>query len=529
MMYETTPLPSREAAEGGSVMTERPLSQEDLAELRAAGIAERSALGQIDLFRRGPRYARLDRACTVGDGIVALSEDQCLEAIARFDREAADGRFLKFVPASGAATRMFKFWFQACGRGGFSSPEEGRQFLADLPNFAFWDDLSDRISRTGGRLPEWAEAGRFTDILEMILTNRGLDYGCLPKALLKFHSYPGGARTPLEEHLVEAALYVRDGNGLCRIHYTVSEEHQGIVAAYLADRIPRYERMFGVRYEWRISAQKAATRTIAVDHDNRPFRDRDGRLLLRPAGHGALLDNLNAIDGEFIFIKNIDNVVPDRLKPETVRYKKALGGILAALRAEVFRHLGALEAQEDEERILAEAMRFCGESLGVSFPPGFTGRAPSERSAYLRRCLDRPLRVCGMVRNAGEPGGGPFWVRGDDGLSSLQIVEEFQVEGASPGQKEIWRQATHFNPVDLVCSVRDRHGRKYDLREFVDSRAVCITHKSEKGRELKALELPGLWNGSMSRWNTVFVEVPIETFNPVKTVSDLLRPQHRPG
>ncbi len=509
-------------------MTDRPLSQEDLAELRAAGMTEQGVLAQIDLFRGGPRYARLERACTVGDGITALSEDQRREAAARFDREAENGRFLKFVPASGAATRMFKSWFQALERGGFASPEEGRQFLADLRNFAFRDDLSDRISRAGGRLAGWSEAGRFADILEMILTNRGLDYGCMPKALLKFHSYPDGARTPLEEHLVEAALYALDRNGICRIHYTVAEEHQGVVADYLAGKIPLYERKFGVRYEWQISAQKAATRTIAVDLDNRPFRGRDGKLLLRPAGHGALLENLNAIEGEFIFIKNIDNVVPDRLKPETVLYKKVLGGVLAALCEEVFRHLTALESAAVEERVLAEAARFCEEKLNISLPGGFAGRPPSGKGDFLRRCLDRPLRVCGMVRNEGEPGGGPFWVRGDDGRSSLQIVEEFQVEEASHGQREIWRQATHFNPVDLVCSVRDRQGRKYDLRDFIDPRAVCITRKSEKGRELKALELPGLWNGSMSRWNTVFVEVPIETFNPVKTIGDLLRPQHRP-
>ena len=508
--------------------TGRPLSEEDLAELRAAGIGEQKILEQMELFRSGPRYARLERACTVGDGIVALSERQCREAAARFDREAADGRFLKFVPASGAATRMFKSWFQAIEKGGFASPDDGRRFLTDLKRFAFWDDLADSISRAGGSLTEWLDAGRAADIIEMILTNRGLDYGCLPKALLKFHAYPDGARTPLEEHLVEAALYVCDREGLCRIAYTVAEEHQGVVAAHLAGAIPRYEKKFDVRFTWQISAQKAATRTIAVDLDNRPFRGRDGRLLLRPAGHGALLENLNALEGEFVFIKNIDNVVPDRLKPETVRYKKVLGGVLAALREEVFRHLAVIEPPGVEEPFLAEAARFCGEKLNISFPAGFPALPASERGDFLRWCLDRPLRVCGMVRNEGEPGGGPFWVRGEDGLSSLQIVEEFQVEEGSPGQREIWRQATHFNPVDLACSVRDRRGRKYDLRDFVDPRAVCITRKSEKGRELKALELPGLWNGSMSRWNTVFIDLPIETFNPVKTIGDLLRPQHQP-
>ena len=507
-------------------MADDPLSQEDLDEICAGGLTERKIREQIEMFRSGPRHICLERACTVGDGIVALSEDQRRDVTERFEREAAEGRFLKFVPASGAATRMFKNWFQALEEGGFSSPEAGRRFREDLRQYAFWGDLADLMSRRGENVARLLDAERYVDVLEAILSNRGLDYGRLPKALLKFHAYSDGARTSLEEHLVEAALYVRDRNQVCRIHYTVSEEHLAAASSFLAGAVPRYEKKFSVRYEWGISEQKSSTRTIAVDLDNRPFRDRKGNLLFRPAGHGALLENLNAIEGEFIFVKNIDNVVPDRLKPSTVRYKKVLGGYLVSLREESFRRLEALDSRPDDEILIVDAVRFCAEKLNIVFPEGFGERPSVERREFLQRCLDRPLRVCGMVRNEGEPGGGPFWVRGEDGRTSLQIVEEFQVEEGSRGQKEIWRQATHFNPVDLVCSVRNREGCKYDLLDFVDPRAVCITRKSEKGRELKALELPGLWNGSMSLWNTVFVEVPIETFNPVKTISDLLRPQH---
>jgi hypothetical protein len=329
--------------------------------------------------------------------------------------------------------------------------------------------------------------------------------------------------------MVEAALYVRNAEGICRIHCTVSEEHRSDVEDYFSRVRKYYEARYNVRFDFRLSTQLASTNTIAVDMENRPFRDSRGMLVFRPGGHGALLENLNAIDGDIIFLKNIDNVVPDRLKGITVRYKKILGGYLVKLQEEIFEYLRLLSSEEMDKKFLSKAASFCEERLNVVFPPGFDGVSDVERRHFIVDRLNRPLRVCGMVRNVGEPGGGPFWVEEEgDGTQSLQIVEEIQVDLRSERQKTIWRSATHFNPVDLVCGVRDYRSKKFDLSRFVNRKAVSITQKSEEGRDLRALELPGLWNGSMARWNTIFVEVPIETFNPVKTVDDLLREQHIP-
>ena len=289
-----------------------------------------------------------------------------------------------------------------------------------------------------------------------------------------------------------------------------------------------YEKRFGVRFEIGLSIQSESTDTIAVDLENRPFRDRDGRLLFRPGGHGALLYNLDGIDGDIVFIKNIDNIVPDRLKDTTVLYKKILGGCLVGLQRELFGHLQALSERSAGESVIGAAARFAADRLNCAMPPGFEGRTLEERRQVLIGKLDRPLRVCGMVKNEGEPGGGPFWVAGENGGCSLQIVEEVQVDRSRVGQEAIWASSTHFNPVDLVCGIRDFRGRKFDLERFVDHEQVFISTKSHEGCDIKALELPGLWNGSMADWHTIFVEVPIETFNPVKTIEDLLRPAHLP-
>jgi hypothetical protein len=356
-----------------------------------------------------------------------------------------------------------------------------------------------------------------------------LDYASLPKALLKFHSYAGHNRMAMEEHLVEAAYYVRDSKNICRIHFTVSEEHESLFLERLSPVKNRYERLLGVGYDIEVTIQHPFTDTIAVDTENRPFRNRSGKIVFRPGGHGALLQNLNAIDGDIIFLKNIDNIVPDRLKDITVLHKKVLGGYLVRLQNEIFESVNLLSRKKMDKGQVSNIIRFCQERLFMTFPDEFRNYSASAKRESLINKLNRPLRVCGMVKNEGEPGGGPFWVEEKDGTGSLQIVEQNQVDPHSEDQKNIWRSSTHFNPVDLVCGVRNHRGDKFDLNLYADRKTGSISQKRHEEGELKALELPGLWNGSMAFWNTVFVEVPIETFNPVKTIDDLLRKPHLSG
>jgi hypothetical protein len=485
-------------------------------------------LAQIERFKRGTFPVNLNRPCTVNDGVVTIPEGDLKKITALYEAEVREGRVLKFVPASGAASRMFKDWYRCLEEGGCASQEAGATFISNLKKFAFIKELGEEISRKGEDIERLVEAKRIAEILEYVLTSKGLNYGNLPKALLKFHLYPDGSRTALEEHLVEAALYVKDAHNVCRLHYTVSEEHQKQVENYLLRIKEIYEKNYDVKYHIMLSCQKSSTNTIAVDLDNRSFRDQQGRLVFRPGGHGALLENLNSIDGDIIFLKNIDNVVSDRLKPVTILYKKVLGGYLISLQNTIFRYLQLLTKQEPDENTIAESVLFCKMMLHIVFPQGFEHLSLQEKCTCIFKKLNRPIRVCGMVKNQGEPGGGPFWVNEEDGTQSLQIIEESQIDSNIKEQEAIWKSATHFNPVDLVCGVKDFRAQKFNLFEFVNEKAYFISQKSEKGRELRALELPGLWNGSMAFWNTIFMEVPIETFNPVKTVNDLLRPQHLP-
>lgn len=502
------------------------LTGEDIRRIEAEGLTEDKVLEQLEFFKRGVSPVRLNRACMVGDGITVIPEEKMEELTAIHDEAAGKGRMLKFVPASGAASRMFREWYKYYdSRSLDSDTAMGTDFALNLNKYAFYDDLRGTVSRAGYDIAELIKDKNFSIILEYILTAKGLNYAHLPKALLKFHTYTDHNRTSLEEHLVEAALYVRDAKGVCRVHFTVSKEYESDVKDYFASVRNYYENSCNVKFDFRLSTQLLSTNTIAVDMDNRPFRDRGGMLVFRPGGHGALLKNLNAIDGDIIFLKNIDNIVPDRLKGVTVRYKKILGGYLVKLQEKVFEYLHLLSSEEIDKGLL-EATGFCKRELNIIFHPEFNGFPDSEKRNYIISRLNRPLRVCGMVRNVGEPGGGPFWVEEEDGTQSLQIIESAQVDMGSEQQKSIWMSATHFNPVDLVCGLRDYTSKKFDLERFVDKKAILITRKSEEGRDLKALEIPGLWNGSMAFWNTVFVEVPIETFNPVKTVNDLLRKQH---
>lgn len=455
---------------------------------------------QLKNFREGFPFLPVTRAASCGDGIRVLDAAGIEQAAARYDRAKESLRVVKFVPASGAATRMFKDLFEFV-REGRRTAVVG-ELLANRRRFAFWPELRTIVGDDADELRT----------VENIVAE-GLRYGETPKGLVSFHRYGDEVRKAVEEHLVEGAQYAAAG-GEVKIHFTVSPEHLTRFEALLAEKIPGYESRFGVKYRISFSVQDPSTDTLAVNPDCTPFRRADGRLLFRPAGHGALIGNLGKIDADIVFVKNIDNVTTDARRGDTVLYKKALAGVLLALQEQIFEYLMALEVPGAELEPIAA---FIENELCVKLPKDYG-------TALLRQVLDRPIRVCGMVRNEGEPGGGPFWVTGADGLETLQIAESNQI---APEKRELMRLATHFNPVDLVCSFRTSKGGRFDLQEFVDPATGFISRKSDGGRELLAQELPGLWNGAMARWNTVFVEVPITTFSPVKVVTDLLRPEHQ--
>jgi hypothetical protein len=486
---------------------------------------------QIENYKKGFPFLEITEPATSGNGIITLDNKEIEESCVRYDKEISKGlKCIKFVPASGAATRMFKSLYKVleeCKAKGdddiaLAKSATARQFLANRHKFAFYEDLRKLVEKrgSGGSCRVW---------IELLLDNRGLNYGSLPKGVIKFHKYPDGSRTPFEEHLAEGVGYVKDKSGIVRLHFTVSPSHIETFNSLFLSVKPYFEQKFGVKYDVTFSVQKPGTDVIAVSLNNEVYRDADGSLLFRPGGHGALIENLNDLDADIVFIKNIDNVVPDRLKDLTVRYKKALGGILLSIQEKLFRYQKYLNEKHHasvESAFLAETANFLENVLNTR---PFENQYYTEKENlyhYLKDKLNRPLRVCGMVRNQGEPGGGPFWAKNSDGTVTLQIVESVQVDPNSVRQQAILKSSTHFNPVDIVCSVKNYQGIKYDLTKYSDPATGFISKKSKDGVELKVQELPGLWNGAMSDWNTIFVEVPVETFNPVKTIRDLLRDKH---
>ncbi|MCX6266492.1 MAG: DUF4301 family protein [Bacteroidetes bacterium] len=493
---------------------------------------------QIDHFITGFPFIRLDRPAIAGDGIMQFDEEQLRFYIAYFETKLPGLKVVKFVPASGAASRMFKHLYEF--REQYAPDEEGQAlftkdqgfnsvhyFMNHIAAIAFFNDLSALVADSGKPIDQILEKGDYAVVIDQILSVNGLNYSNLPKALLKFHQYPDGSRTAAEEHLVEAATYARDRAGISRIHFTISPEHRDKFMELFNKVKPAYEARFDVKFDISFSIQKPSTDTIAVDEANQPVRSNDGRLLFRPGGHGALLENLSEIDADLIFIKNIDNIVPDHLKSATFQYKKLIGGYLLFLKETISEFLGQLTDQHPNNKVLNEIVEFSKKRLFLDFPPDFDAYRLEEQVNFLTNLLNRPIRVCGMVKNEGEPGGGPFWVKSDDQKLSLQIVESSQIDLKDSEQKRIVDQSTHFNPVDLVCCTKDFRGKPFDLTEFVDENTGFISLKSSGGKTLKAQELPGLWNGAMAKWITIFVEVPIITFNPVKTVNDLLRIEHR--
>ena len=482
---------------------------------------------QLKNFVTGFPFLKVEAAASVEKGILVPTASEVESYLAVWDEYCKGGNnILKFVPASGAASRMFKDLFSFLdGEANEPTTDFEKNFFANIEKFAFYTELDEAcVKNNSATIKELMAAGNYKAVVYNLLDAKGLNYGALPKGLLKFHNYDSSNRTPVEEHFVEGALYAAMGSKV-KLHFTVSPNHRALFEQLVADKKAVYEKMFGVEYDVTFSEQKQSTDTIAVDADNNPFRE-NGELLFRPGGHGALIENLNDIDSDIIFIKNIDNVVPDRLKADTVTYKKVIAGVLVSLQQKAFEYLRLIDSGKYTHEQVEEIIRFVQQSLFCRCSE-IKNLEDCDLVIYLRKKLNRPMRVCGMVRNVGEPGGGPFLAYNSDGTVSLQILESSQIDMNNPKAKAMFEEGTHFNPVDLVCSVKNYKGEKFNLPNYVDPSTGFISHKSKNGRELKAMELPGLWNGAMSDWNTVFVEVPLATFNPVKTVNDLLRDTHQ--
>ena len=504
------------------------LSQQDLSQIADKGISEEKLNKQLEEFETGFPFLKLEAAAAVGHGIMVPDEEEREAYIKAWDAYKAQGKnIVKFVPASGAASRMFKNMF-AFLSADYTEPTTDfeKQYFDNIKKFAFREALCEKCRLNDGkRIKELIADGNYKAVVANMLEPKGLNYGQLPKGLLLFHNYEDGPRTPMEEHLVEAALYA-SSKGEANVHFTVSHDHLELFKAKVAEKVETFAKKYGVKYNISFSEQKPSTDTVAVNPDNTLFRNEDGSMLFRPGGHGALIENLNDIDADVVFIKNIDNVVPDRLKDETVMYKQLIAGVLVTLQKKAFAYLEKLEKGEYTHEYLEEIIRFVQRDLCCR-KADIKELEDADLVIYLKKKLNRPMRVCGVVKNVGEPGGGPVLTYNQDGTVSLQILESSQIDKTNEEYQKMFTEGTHFNPVDLVCAVKDYKGQPFNLPDFVDKSTGFISSKSKNGKELKALELPGLWNGAMSDWNTVFVEVPLATFNPVKTVNDLLREQHQ--
>ena len=504
------------------------MTEKDLEQLQTKGISPEKLEQQLSEFKSGFPFLKLEGSATIGAGIVAPTAGEVKQYVQAWNDYKAEGRkIVKFVPASGAASRMFKDVF-AFVDADYDVPTTDfeKKYFDNIEKFAFYGELDALLKEHGGKgIKELIADGDYKAVAKGMLSKEGLNYGQLPKGMLLFHSYPEGARTPMEEHLVEGALYAAS-NGEANVHFTVSHEHLDYFKAKVAAKADGYAEKFGVKYDISFSEQKPSTDTVAANPDGTPFRNEDGSLLFRPGGHGALIENLNEIEADVIFVKNIDNVVPDRLKPETVEWKQVIAGILVTLQKRVFEYLNLLDSGKYDHDKLIEIARFVKHEL-CCVKPDLKELEDTDLAIYLKKKLNRPMRVAGMVKNVGEPGGGPFLAYNQDGTYSLQILESSQIDKNNEQYMKFFKEGTHFNPVDLVCAVKDYKGNAFNLPDYVDRTTGFISSKSKNGRELQALELPGLWNGAMSDWNTIFVEVPLGTFNPVKTVNDLLREQHQ--
>ena len=511
--------------------------QKDIEQIKNKGLTVEKIERQISYFKSDFPFIKLSAPAVPGNGINTYTEDEVVELADYFDNNYKNYDVIKFIPASGAASRMFKHLFEfneklvdAKDLEQFKTDEKYKpvfQFFSKLKSFAFYSDLETVICDKGLNIDNLLESEQYELILDYFLTDKGLNYTNLPKGLLAFHSYEDGNRLAVEEHLIEGAHYSTDANKNTYLHLTVSPEHLEKFEKVITERKTKYEEKFEVKYLIEYSRQKPSTDIIAVDMNNIPFRLEDGSLLFRPGGHGALIENLNDLEADIIFIKNIDNIVPDHLRETTYLYKKAIGGLLIKLQEKTFELLEDLDNGSLSDEELKDVKTYAENELNISIPDAYKGYDKMDRIDYLYNMLNRPIRVCGMVKNEGEPGGGPYWVIGENDELSSQIVEASQMDLNDPSQMEIVSTATHFNPVDLVCGIKNYKGEKFDLKQFTNPKTGFVSLKSQNGKGLKAQELPGLWNGAMADWITIFVETPLITFNPVKTINDLLRTEHQ--
>ncbi len=511
-------------------------SKKDLAQIKKKGLTAEKVEEQINIFKRGNVVVNVREAAMVKNGILAIPEEEKQELVSHYESRKEKLDILKFVPASGAATRMFKAFYNFLKN--YNPEEESIEeyvdkknhhkleiFFSRMKDLPFYEEVIQHLKQNHADFENLSEDKQQLLFVKAMLEEDGLNLGNQPKGLVPFHKYKDHLATAFEEHLVEAVDYA-SSNGKVRVHFTVAEEHREKFEAEAHKIKPRLEKETGATFEISYSYQDPKTDTIAVTKENEPFRDENGDIFFRPGGHGALLENLNNQEAELIFIKNIDNVVVPKNRKILADNKKVLAGKLLELQEKTFVYLEQLKADVEEGK-LQEMTEFLQKELNSGWSIEFEELSKEEKISVLKQKFNRPIRVCGMVKNEGEPGGGPFWVTHKNGAISLQIVESSQIDHDNYQQSKIAQEATHFNPVDVVCSFKDHKGNNFDLHKYVDEETSFIADKTKDGKELKALELPGLWNGAMADWISIFVEVPIETFNPVKTVADLLKPTHQ--
>ena len=508
------------------------LTDDDLKQIATKGIAKEKVRNQIEIFEDGIPFVNLVNAAVVGEGISKFTVREQKSLINIFEGSKDDLSLLKFVPASGAASRMFKALFNFLDA--YDPSKESLEkyfertkdtdlqvFNTGLKDFPFYDIVQKRIKGKASNKDEEL----YLFVKEM-MSEDALNYGFFPKGLLPFHNYGDHSATPFEEHLKEASNYAKVGEE-ANLHFTISEQHIRMFTKEYSAINKRLSKETKTNFNIGYSYQKASTDTIAVDMDNNPFRNSDGSLLFRPGGHGALIENLNEEEADVIFIKNIDNVVVPNAQDALTNSKKMLAGLLLKVQEKAFKYAQILDDNNLSADVMLEIKEFLENELNVRYVDKYSSFSLGDQIEILKDKVNRPIRICGMVKNEGEPGGGPFWIRNAQDHVSLQIIESAQLDMSNERQVDILNNSTHFNPVDLVCGVKNFKGEKYNLLNFVDHKQAFITNKTKEGRELKALELPGLWNGAMAFWNTIFVEVPLSTFNPVKTVNDLLKPTHQ--
>lgn len=506
-------------------------NQEDLSQIEDQGLTVARVMGQLEMFKRGFPATKVVTPAVIGNGILALSEEEKRNCISVFDEKKKSLDIVKFVPASGAATRMFKELHTFLSD--YNPEQESiekfaerkklrtlEEFFSQISNFAFLYTMRKCIRSNYPDYKYKTKRERYLIMARCLLLEDGLNFANLPKGLIPFHKYNKYYTTAFEEQLYEGCFYASSNNSVFA-HFTFAPDHVDYFKDEFEAVKSRVEKKTKKEVHVSYSFQNSSTNTIAVTLENEPFRDENGRLVFRPAGHGSLLDNLNDVDADLVFIKNIDNVIAEEYVDQIAYYKKILAGKLLALQNRVFNYAEQLQQESSSEDLIAEVKSFMWNELHI--------KDLNQGNAELFTLLNRPIRVCGMVKNTGSVGGGPFWVADKSGVQSLQIVESAQIDLKDPSQRNVFHEATHFNPVDVVCGVRDFNGNKFDLTAFTDPNTGFITQKDHNGCEIKALELPGLWNGGMANWITIFVEVPLITFNPVKTVNDLLHKEHQPN